>query len=148
MSKENKKVSQKTVKKISKKKELEREIEKLRHESEKLRQESEKLRQESKKHVREWMEAGLKFFDDMKSTMDSNPIDFQKILTNYKTELSDRVFHHMYYAPSCAFSDYYFLLETIYCCNSDDLASYFGIKPKSKTRKSMIHASSLAQFKK
>ena len=86
-------------------------------ELEELKREIEKKKQESKKHVRECMEEGLKILGDKKSTKDLDPINFQKILKNYKTELSDRVSHHMYYAPSCAFNDYYFLLtRTLGAC--------------------------------
>jgi len=128
MSKDNKNVSQKTVTKKSKEeKELEQKIEKLEQERKKHQRE---LEQERKKHQREWMEEGLKFLGDKKSTKDLDPINFQKILENYKTELSDRWFHVRHYPPACEFSGYYFLLETFYCCSSDDIAGYLGIKPK------------------
>ena len=120
MSKENKKVSQKTVTKMTKREQKE---------MEELEQKIEKLSQERKKHDREWMEEGLKILGDKKSTKDLDPINFQKILENYKTELID-LWDNPYNHDEHQFSDYYFLLETFYCCSSDDIAAYLEIKPK------------------
>ena len=76
MSKDNKKVSQKTVTKKSKKE--------LELEQKELKRILEKLNQESKKHVREWMEAGLKVFGEKKPEMVFDINKFLKFLKYLK----------------------------------------------------------------
>ena len=140
-----------SVTKISKKgKELERRIQDL-------KETYNKSKERAKKHTFEYMKIGLdllvleittrgldfikaeefvkKYKNEKKKktvniSKDLDPIKFKKILKNYKKGLIDSMNDdHHYYPPRCLFNGYYKILNTFYCCSSNDIASYLDIKP-------------------